>query len=66
MTDANLLVTTDVHALLQVTTNLTTEHVKGTVREGDGKRLDNQGYSRWVGQMPCIYRRLWHQDEMWM
>ena len=34
------------HVLLQVTTNLTTEHVKGTVREGDGKRLDEQGYSR--------------------
>eukprot|EP00891_Asterochloris_glomerata_P001100 jgi/Astpho2/1100/e_gw1.00020.34.1_t len=34
---------------LKVTTNLTTEHVKGTVREGDGKRLDNQGYSRLVG-----------------
>ena len=34
------------HVPLQVTTNLTTEHVKGTVREGDGKRLDEQGYSR--------------------
>ena len=43
-----LLATTNVHVLLQVTTNLTTEHVKGTVREGDGKRLDGQGYSRWV------------------
>ena len=45
---ATLFLTTNVHVSLQVTTNLTTEHVKGTVREGDGTRLDKQGYSRWV------------------